>query len=431
MLMESVKEKPKCRVELHIHLDGAMRPETIWELMRKKQLPLPGDGSLSALKEAATVKEGTDLPTFLKPLILVAPAIQGDLSVIERISREFVEDRSRDHTAYCEARFSPHLLLPPTGGEESTSQSLTWETTTSNNPPAAQSNGVASATTNGVDDASSKDEEEDASKAITVDDVMEAVLRGITDGEKSCPGTKVRLILCCIRNIPEWSWEVLRLCEDYKNRGVVGIDIAGAHDLNTQASSFSEAAEVFQAAAAKGIHRTVHAGEDGGAMSVLAALSDLKAERVGHGYRVIEDEAVYERCKEANLHFETCPHSSYQTGTIRDLTLTSKRHPILRFADDGVSYSISSDDPFLTGTHLTEEYALLRSWGFTEAHIVKANFNAALHCFLPEGEKQQLIKQLKDAYGVVDYTAPVATPSSKRKTTPDKPTISVSTWENR
>ncbi|XP_018024773.1 adenosine deaminase-like [Hyalella azteca] len=408
VLHESIKKQAKCRVELHVHLDGALRPETAWDLIKQKGLPLPGDGSLQALTDALTPKEPTDLACFLKPFSIFLPALSGDLTAIRRVAREFVEDCSRELVAYCEARLCPQLLMP-----------LKMET-----PPvwAAAADHANDANINGNTNGSQ-------SQDVIAEQIVEAALAGIGEGEKTCPGTKVRLILCCIRGQPKWSAEILQLCEKFKDSGVVGIDIAGSHHTASGGDTHSEGAEVFQEAARRGVHRTVHAGEDAPAASVRAAIDDLKAERIGHGYRVLEDESTYQYCR--GTHFEVCPTSSYLTGAISSLQLTSKRHPVLRFIEDDVSFSINRDDPLLTATSLRDEYNLLASWGCSEAVFARANFNAALHSFLPPAEKRELLRQLRDAYGVPDVDVRISDGDSGKAANLDKPCITVNTWENR
>ncbi|KAG0697516.1 Adenosine deaminase [Chionoecetes opilio] len=186
---------------------------------------------------------------------------------------------------------------------------------------------------------------------------------------------------------------MLRLCEEYKERGVVGIDMAGDEGLEYESESFTKSdveCAVFQAAKEKGIHRTVHACEEGPAICVK-----------------------------------------------KSLTTSSKRHPILRLAEDEVRFSINSDDPTLTHTRLSDEYKLFLSWGFTEAHLARANFQAALHSFLPPEEKKQLIDQLQQAYGFSHYSLPPSSSSStspsetRSSTPPPKPSVTFGTWAER
>lgn len=415
VLQEPLKHQPKCRVHLHVHLDGAIRHETLWEVMRYKGMRLPGSGSLADFKAAVQVQEPEDLVHFLGGFQIFLPAIVRDLAVIERIAYEFVEDQAKDSVAYCETRFSPHLLL--------------------NEPsqPNFLSNGTP-ARLNGTEDGNNGDSINDE---VTVDLILNAVLKGLSRGEKDF-GTKVRVILCCIRGTSDWSWDVLRLCEEYRDKGVVGIDIAGDEctSLNEESAMKNPVdIAVFEAAKEKGIHRTVHAGEAGPAACVKLAVEVFGAERIGHGYHVVEDESIYQMCLRENIHFEVCPHSSYLTGSIKHLGTSSKRHPVLRFAEDEASFSINTDDPTITNTQLRDEYKLLADWGFTEAHFTRLNFQAALHSFLPPEEKKALMDQLHEAYGIVDYTLPVSasvSPSSTRMSTPPpKPSVTFGTWAER
>ncbi|KAG0720943.1 Adenosine deaminase [Chionoecetes opilio] len=207
------------------------------------------------------------------------------------------------------------------------------------------------------------------------------MLKGLARGEQQF-GTKARVILSCLRQRSEWSWDMLRLCEEYKERGVVGIDMAGDEGLEYESESFTKSdveCAVFQAAKEKGIHRTVHACEEGPAICVKKIIFTLR-------------------------------YDSYLTGDVQSLTTSSKRHPILRLAEDEVRFSINSDDPTLTHTRLSDEYKLFLSWGFTEAHLARANFQAALHSFLPPEEKKQLIDQLQQAYGFSHYSCPLPPP---------------------
>ncbi|XP_059092869.1 adenosine deaminase-like [Tigriopus californicus] len=342
---------PKSRVELHIHLDGAIRHETIWELLKSKNIPLPGNGSLTALKRDLSVRKPKDLMHFLDGFKTFFPIYIGNLRVIERIALEFCEDEAGHGVAYVEARFSPHLMLCPKAPE------------------------------------------------VTTQDIIKAVLAGFKEGETKY-SIKARLILCCMRGRPDECIEVLRLCEMFRNEGVVGMDIAGDEASICESGSVEQEIAAFSEAKKLGIHRTVHAGEAAPAKSVEEALDKLHAERIGHGYRVLEDETLYKRCLKENVHFECCPHSSIFTGSVSLEHVV--KHPVIQFAIDDANFSINSDDPTITNTYLPEEYDIVQSWGLTEAHLTRANFNAAKASFLPDDEKRTLIKDLRKAYGVID-----------------------------
>ncbi|KAF0303097.1 Adenosine deaminase [Amphibalanus amphitrite] len=286
---ERVANPAKYRVHLHIHLDGAIRPSTIWELSR------------------------------------------GDLAAIERVAFEFVEDEAGSAVLYTEPRFSPHLLVGA-GGQ------------------------------------------------VTARQVTEAVLRGLARGQQQF-GVTARLLLCCVRGFSEYYDDVLEMCTEFRDKGVVGMDISGDEatattedgDMHSSEQLLQREIALFQEAARRGIHRTVHSGEAGPAYMVQIALDKMHAERIGHGYHVLEDEELYRRCIKERVHFE--------------------------FYEDGVSFSVNVDDPTVIQGNMDSEYSLMRRMGFNEAMFATMNFNAAKACFLPENEKKELLKKICKAFG--------------------------------
>ena len=160
--------------------------------------------------------------------------------------------------------------------------------------------------------------------------------------------------------------DMVRLCDKYKGRGVVGVDIAGDELLPLDPRHV----EGFRRAKELGMHVTVHAAESGPASNVREAVEKLGAERIGHGYHVLDDKSVYEFAKEKGVHFEVrvhmymhvyyqsiifhvqaCPTSSVYTNSS-----TLEEHAIQVFAEDGVSFSLNTDDPGVINCSLTGEY---------------------------------------------------------------------------
>jgi len=350
-LSRSQTKIPQTRVELHVHLDGSLRHETIWELLKTKGLQLPGNGTFQDLKEAMVVRYPIDLAHFLQPFLISTPCMAGDLSAIERVAYEFCEDKAKNGVLYVEARYSPHFLLA-----------------------------------------------EGASGITALSDVVRAVNLGFARGEKSF-NIKVRSILCALVGENQ-APEVLELSQIFQNEGVVGIDMASPADGTGEHIEVPDSGvevEAFQSAADLGIHRTVHAGETGSAEMVKRAIELYSAERIGHGYHVLEDEAVYQTVLDKGIHLENCPWSSYLTGSV---PLATPKHPVVQFAEDGANFSINTDDPMVTGHELQGDYDLTHYWGLTEARLIRANLNAARSCFLPQDEKDELITQLKSIYGL-------------------------------
>jgi len=343
--------KPLSRVELHIHLDGCLRMETVWELSKAKGLPLPGNGTLGDLRANVELSQPGNLTEFLAGFQYTSPAIAGDLAAIERISVEFCEDAAFNGLLYVESRFAPHLIVG------------------------------------------------DGAVQATPDSVVEAVLRGFQTGKEKT-GVTAKVILCCIRGLEQFHEDVLRLCDKYRYQGVVGIDLAGDEEgLDPSSPDMFPAIteEVFNRAKELGINRTVHAGEVGPAKCVEQALSRLHAMRIGHGYRVLEDPALYQQCLQDQVHFEVCPTSSILTGA---QPLSIFYHAVAKFADDKANFSINTDDSMVTGTWTEQEYKLVQSWGLTEAQLVRCNVAALNNAFLPAEEKQELLDKLYSAYGI-------------------------------
>jgi len=343
---------PQSRVELHVHLDGSLRHETIWELSKVKGLQLPGNGTFQDLREAMVVTHPEGLAHFLQPFLISTPCIAGDLSAIERVAYEFCEDKAKNGVLYVEARYSPHFLVAEDGPSDI--------------------------------------------KALS--EIVQAVNRGYARGEQNF-NIKVRSILCTLVGKNQ-ARDILTLSQNFQNEGVVAIDMASSADSeeHIEVPDSGVEVEVFQSAANLGIHRTVHAGETGSAEMVRRAIELYHAERIGHGYHVLEDEAVYRTVLDRGIHLESCPWSSYLTGSV---PLSTPKHPVVQFAEDGANFSINTDDPMVTGHELQGDYNLVHHWGLTEARLIRANLNAARSCFLPKEEKDALITQLEGIYGLI------------------------------
>lgn len=186
---------------------------------------------------------------------------------------------------------------------------------------------------------------------------------------------QARVILCCISGLQHFSKDILDLCEEFRNDGVVGIDIAGNEGaIREHGSELFNSFEksIFHEAKKLGIHRTAHAGEDGPSSNVKFAVEEMFAERIGHGYRVMQDQELYSKCRKMNIHFEACPTSSILTGSIGLGNAAMLKHPIVQFAQDNVNFSINTDDTTITKSGLENEYDLLKTWGFNEVHFTRA-----------------------------------------------------------
>ncbi|XP_065422000.1 adenosine deaminase isoform X3 [Chrysemys picta bellii] len=192
------------KVELHVHLDGAIKPETILYFGKKRGIPLPGD-TVEDLLQHISYTEPLTLTQFLEKFSFYMPAIAGDRDAVRRIAYEFVEMKAKEGVIYVEVRYSPHLLA------NCKVQPVPWD-----------------------------QEEGD----LTPDEVVHLVNQGLQDGERDF-NIKARSILCCMRHMPSWSLEVVELCKKYQNNTVVAIDLAG--DELLLAETFPEHRKAYEA----------------------------------------------------------------------------------------------------------------------------------------------------------------------------------------
>uniref|UniRef100_A0A8D0Q984 Adenosine deaminase n=1 Tax=Sus scrofa TaxID=9823 RepID=A0A8D0Q984_PIG len=363
-------DKPK--VELHVHLDGAIKPETILYYGRKRGIALPAN-TPEELQDIIGMDKPLSLPAFLAKFDYYMPAIAagvwnghntvlskalllGSREAVKRIAYEFVEMKAKEGVVYVEVRYSPHLLA------NSKVEPIPWN---------------------------------QAEGDLTPDEVVDLVGQGLQEGERDF-GVKVRSILCCMRHQPTWSPEVVELCKKYRQQTVVAIDLAGDETIEGS-SLFPGHVQAYEEAVKSGVHRTVHAGEVGSAEVVKEAVDTLKTERLGHGYHTLEDEALYTRLRQANMHFEVCPWSSYLTGAWKPGT----EHAVIRFKNDQANYSLNTDDPLIFKSTLDTDYQMTkRDMGFTEEEFKRLNINAAKSSFLPDDEKTELLDLLYKAYGM-------------------------------
>uniref|UniRef100_A0A4X2JR54 adenosine deaminase n=1 Tax=Vombatus ursinus TaxID=29139 RepID=A0A4X2JR54_VOMUR len=279
-----VFDKPK--VELHVHLDGAIKLETILYYAEKRGIPLPAN-TVEELRDIIGMDKPLSLPEFLAKFDYYMPAIAGDREAIKRVAYEFVEMKAKEGVVYVEVRYSPHLLA------NSKVEPIPWN---------------------------------QAEGDVTPDEVVFLISQGLQEGERDF-NVKVRSILCCMRHMPNWSPEVVELCKKYRQQTVVAIDLAGDETINNS-SLFSGHVQAYEEAVKSGIHRTVHAGEVGSAEVVQQAVDVLHTERIGHGYHTLENTTLYDKLLKENMHFEVCPWSSYLTGAWKPDTL----HAVIRIS---------------------------------------------------------------------------------------------------
>ncbi|KAI6229083.1 hypothetical protein M3Y99_01148600 [Aphelenchoides fujianensis] len=334
---------PFPKVQLHCHLDGCLRFETILELANSKKIDLRGATTVEDVKKLLVTTKPSSLAEVLAAFDIFLPVVIGDLVAIERIAYEMCEDMARDGVIYFEGRFSPNLL---------------------------------------------------STLSVSPSDVVMAVWKGFQRGERDFD-IKARSILCCIRGHDVWNQGIVELALKHKDHGVVAIDAAGCSHGSDEKYEPSVVA-AFLRAQELGIHRTVHAGESAGAQSVVRGVEEMKVERIGHGYHLTDNEAAYQKyAKDMRIHLEACPLSSMMTGAVdEDWT----KHPVVKWAHDGVNFSLSTDDPTCFDNSTESELSLaVDKIGLTVLQLWQCQLNAAHSCFLPDNEKAALVERIRAA----------------------------------
>lgn len=303
------------KIDLHLHLDGSLRPATVWELAQEQQIELPA-ASKEELVEFLRVPEDCEsLNEYLERFDLPLLVLQRE-DAIERVTYELVEDLAAQGLDYAEIRFAPQL---------STKAGLTQE------------------------------------------EVVEAAIRGMNRALSQYPSIKTGLILCFMRGADNQreNEETLKAAEKYYRKGVVAVDLAGAEAL-FKTENYKE---LFERVREAQIACTIHAGEADGSESVKRAL-DFGAKRLGHGVRAIEDEALIQRIIRDKVTLEVCPISNLHTKLAKDVY----SHPIRRLFDKGVRVTVNTDNMTVSNTTLEREYAFLKKYyGFTDAELAQMN----------------------------------------------------------
>jgi adenosine deaminase len=318
-------------IDLHRHLDGSVRLETILDLGRLHKIPLPGD-TLDALRPHVIVT--TPQPGLIEFLAKFKwmTAVLADYDACRRIARENVEDAHREGIRYIELRFSPAFMA----------------------------------------DAHNLDPSR----------VTAAVIEGVREGEETT-GVKANLIGILTRTYgPVRARRELRALLDHKNE-ITALDLAG-DEGNWPAELFIEH---FKEGRDAGWQVTVHAGEAAGAQSIVTAVDQLGATRIGHAVRAVEDEGVMDLLRERHIGIEANLTSNVQTSTVPDYA----SHPLRKFLEAGLLATINTDDPGISGIDLAYELDVAApAAGLDESQIVRSLENAWDVAFLEPGEKARL-----------------------------------------
>ena len=325
------------KVELHCHLDGSLRIPTILDLAKQDKVTLPTSSSDKLSKLLVIGKTRGSLEDYIKRFDITLSVMQTP-EALRRTAYELIEDVAKENVRYIEIRYSPILHTE---------------------------------------------------KEMTIGESVEAVRRGLQRGQKDF-GVKSGIIVCGIRNISAAaSLKLADLTVRYKNKGVVGFDLAGAEE-NFPAKDHQEA---FYMILNNNINATIHAGEAYGPSSIHQAIHHCGAHRIGHGTRLKENKALMNYVNDHRITLEICLTSNWQTRSIRSL----KYHPLKYYYDQGIRVTLNTDNRLMSGTTLTKEFLLAHKlFGFKLHDFREMIIMAMKSAFIPYAERKQMIRNIAD-----------------------------------
>ena len=356
LTLDLITEAPKAL--LHDHLDGGLRPATVLELADEVGYQhLPADTVDELATFFRTAAHSGSLVRYLEPFAHTVGVMQ-TADALHRVAFECVEDLAADNVVYAEIRFAPELHID--GG-------------------------------------------------LSLDEVVDAVLAGFAAGEQAAGGAGrtivVRCLVTAMRHAAR-SREIAELAVRFRDRGVVGFDIAGA-EAGYPPSRHLDAFEYMRSNNAR---FTIHAGEAFGLPSIHEAIAFCGADRLGHGVRIVDDIAVAEDgtvqlgrlaaiLRDKRIPLELCPSSNVQTGAVNSIA----EHPFDLLARSRFRVTVNTDNRLMSDTTMSQEMLrLVEAFGYGWSDLLRFTINAMKSSFLPFDERLALIDGvIKPRYAVL------------------------------
>ncbi len=324
------------KIELHCHLDGSLRPETIIDIALKDGIQLPSYERNELQKELIAPLECESLDDYLKRFSLPNLVMQSKEN-LRRITFELFEDAAKENVKYMEVRFAPllHTL-----------------------------------------------------KGLDVEEIIQAVLEGM-EAAVNRYDIRGNIILSCMRTMPvESAFEVVEKGRKFLGKGVVAIDLCASEEEGFCRRFI----EPIALARNYGYRVTIHAGETGVGKNVLEAVELLGAERIGHGVFIKDCPEAYTIVKDRQVVLEMCPTSNVQTKAVRDY----REHPIYQFHKDGIKVTINTDNRTVSDTTMTKECQIVNSeFNLSEEDYRQIYVNSVEASFADKETKEWCLSRLE------------------------------------
>lgn len=321
------------KAELHVHLDGSLRPETMLDLAAARGIALPATDP-GTLRQWMLVDDARDLTDYLARFDVTIALLQ-EPEAIARVAHEMVLDAHADGLRYLEIRYCPELSTR---------------------------------------------------EGLSLDEVVRAEWQGLTRGMAET-GVVARIINCSLRHYdPEVSIRLAEHSVRMRDHGVVGFDLAGGEAGNPPQIH----REAFDIAARGGLGITVHAGEAAGWESIFEAIHSCRAVRLGHGTRLHENPELLAYVRDRRICIEANITSNLQTRVVQ----TAAEHPVRQYLEAGVAVTLCTDNWLMSGVALSDEYALAAAeLGLDRSRLETLVLAAFEHAFLPWPERRALLER--------------------------------------
>jgi adenosine deaminase len=333
ILDDFIRLMPK--VELHVHVLGAISSRTLLALAKKHGVELPAD-TIEGLDRWYTY---TDFAHFMEIYLKISDCLRTP-DDIERITREFLVDQAAQNILYTEMTYTPYYSTL---------------------------------------------------KGITFSEQLDAINRATAWAETEL-GVGMGWIIDIPREVtPELGLQVAEWAVSAMHKGVIALGLGGP-EIGNPPEKFTEA---FDYARQMGLTSVPHAGETVGAESIWGSLRLLNAVRIGHGVRCLEDPLLVDELRIRQIPLEVCPTSNVCLHVVP----TFDQHPLPRLIEEGLYVTLNSDDPAMFNTTLTDEYRrAVQYFGFDLPVLEKLVMNAAQAALLPAERRSQLVEKLKTQF---------------------------------
>ncbi|MGO9382912.1 MAG: adenosine deaminase [Mycobacterium sp.] len=346
--LSQIKKAPKAL--LHDHLDGGLRPATVIDIAGQTGYDgLPTTDADELAKWFRTQSHSGSLERYLEPFSHTVSVMQTPDS-LHRVAYECVEDLAADSVVYAEVRFAPELHID---------------------------------------------------RGLSFDEIVDSVLAGFADGEKACAAAGrpivVRLLVTAMRHAAV-SREIAELAIRFRDKGVVGFDIAGAEAGNPPTRHL----DAFEYMRDHNARFTIHAGEAFGLPSIHEAIAFCGADRLGHGVRIVDDIDLVEGggvrlgrlasiLRDKRIPLELCPSSNVQTGAVKSIA----DHPFDLLARTRFRVTVNTDNRLMSDTSMSlEMFRLVEAFGYGWSDLERFTINAMKSAFIPFDERLAIIDEV-------------------------------------